>query len=90
MLRDAACLLSLSLPITSISSNLTNTMPSISVQQYNDAQSVFDLIESQLTISDEAAVEITKGFLHEFEQGLSSYGKDMAMMCVFVEYHLNG
>lgn len=84
MLRDAACLLSLSLPITSISSNLTNTMPSISVQQYNDAQSVFDLIESQLTISDEAAVEITKGFLHEFEQGLSSYGKDMAMIPTFV------
>jgi len=55
-------------------------MPSLSAFQYESAQAVLDAIESQFRISEEKLIEITKGFLEEFEEGLSHYGKDMAMM----------
>ena len=58
-------------------------MPSLPVHQYSDAQSVLDAIERQFTITDENLIEITKGFIDEFELGLNNYGKDMAMMRVF-------
>ncbi|KAF6762898.1 hexokinase [Ephemerocybe angulata] len=59
-------------------------MPSISALQFADAQSVLDNIERQFTISDDTLVEIAKGFLVEFEEGLNNYGKDMAMIPTFV------
>lgn len=72
--------LSRSYPSTSI----IPTMPALSVHQYDSVKSVLDTIERQFTIADDALVDITRRFLTEVKDGLNSYGKDMAMMCVLL------
>jgi hexokinase len=52
----------------------------MSALQYDSPQAVFDLIDRQLTLDDNALVELTKAFLAEFKLGLEKYGQPMAMM----------
>ncbi|TFK29323.1 hexokinase [Coprinopsis marcescibilis] len=59
-------------------------MATTSIYQYDDAQSVIDLIDRQFTLGPEKLISITKGFLEEMELGLANYGKPLAMIPTFV------
>jgi len=48
----------------------------------NDAQHIFDNIESQFHLSTGSLVDLTHAFLREVRLGLSEYNHPMAMMCV--------
>lgn len=55
-------------------------MASISSFYYQNAQTVFDVIEDQFTLQPDPLVELTKAFINEFKIGLANYNQPMAMM----------
>lgn len=50
--------------------------------QYENPQTVFDLLDRQFRLDENVLVELTKTFLKEFKTGLGSYNHPMAMMWV--------
>ena len=50
--------------------------------QYENPQTVFDLLNRQFSLSENVLVGLTKAFLEEFKTGLGGYNHPMAMMWV--------
>jgi hexokinase len=46
------------------------------------ARKIFDDIESQFQLDEDALIKITEQYLEDFRLGLSEYNHPMAMMCV--------
>jgi len=65
-------------------------MASISSFHYQNAQTVFDVIEDQFTLQPDPLVELTKAFINEFKIGLTNYNQPMAMIPTFVTGVPNG
>ncbi|TFK74465.1 hypothetical protein BDN72DRAFT_789300 [Pluteus cervinus] len=59
-------------------------MPAISSQHFQDPQAVFDQIDAQFQLNDQALIDLAKTFLAEFRLGLEAYNQDMAMIPTFV------
>lgn len=55
-------------------------MASLSAFQYEHSQTVFDVLERQISLKEDTLVSLTKAFLEEFDLGLSNYNQAMAMM----------
>jgi len=55
-------------------------MAPLSAFQYEHSQTVFDLLEQQISLKEDSLVSLTKAFLEEFNLGLSNYNQPMAMM----------
>jgi hexokinase len=57
-------------------------MVSTAALDVDDVQRVFDGIERQFQLDTDTLVTLTKAFLDEVANGLTNYGRPMAMMCV--------
>jgi len=63
-------------------------MPSTTANSSEDPQHVLDEINYQFRLKPETLQALTRAFLDEFAQGLSSYNHPMAMMYDFLQFSM--
>jgi hypothetical protein len=81
--QDNLIYISRGLDSVSVSQSRTwhrRTMAPLSAVQYEHSQTVFDVLEQQISLKEDSLVSLTKAFLEEFNLGLSNYNQAMAMM----------